>query len=264
MPEKEQPCREPLVLLPGMMCDGRIFEEQIRTFSGSMPVMVLPLAGGSTVAEIAERMLGHLPPRFALVGYGMGGVVALELIRRAPQRISRLCLMAVSPLADTPLQAADREPQIVAARAGRLADVLPALMPLEALAPGPRRQEIHDRWLQMAQALGPELFVTQARLMQRRPDQQAVLRRIHVPALALCGAEDPLAPVCKHELLAQMMPQGRLEVVENAGHLPLLEQPAVVNRALLHWLAMPNRAQMPRPVIVTDARSGAGAAGAYG
>lgn len=248
MPDKQQPCREPLVLLPGMMCDGRIFEDQIRTFSGSMPVMVLPLAGGDTVEQITARMLDHLPPRFALAGYDMGGVLALELVRRAPARVSRLCLMSVSPLADTPAQAADREPQIVAARAGRLADVLPGLLPPEALAPGARRLEVRNLWCRMAQELGPELFVAQARAMQRRPDQQAVLRRVQVPSLVLCGAHDFLTPVCKHELLAQMLPQARLEVVPDAGHMPMLEQPAAVNRALLNWLAMPGSGSAARPV----------------
>lgn len=257
MPDSQQPCREPLVLLPGMMCDGRIFEDQIRTFSGSLPVMVLPLAGGDTVEKIAARMLGHLPPRFALAGYGMGGVLALELIRRAPERVSRLCLMSMSPLADTPAQAADREPQIVAARAGRLADVLRELLPAEALAPGPRRLEVQTLFCRMAQDLGAELFVAQARAMQRRADQQAVLRRVQVPALVLCGARDSLTPVCKHELLAQMLPMSRLEVLPEAGHLPLLEQPAAVNRALLHWLAMPGPDTAPRPAA-------ASASGVYG
>ncbi|UWQ51066.1 alpha/beta fold hydrolase [Leisingera caerulea] len=239
MPHDQQPSREPLVLLPGMMCDGRIFDTQIRTFSGSMPVMVLPLAGGDTVEKIAARMLSHLPPRFALAGLSMGGILAMELVRRAPERISRLCLMGASPLAETPEQAADREPQIIAARAGRLEDVLRAALPMEALAPGPSRLEVHNLFCHMGMELGPELYVAQARALQRRPDQQATMRRVHMPTLVLSGEHDTIVPPAKQELLAQLIPHARLEVIPEAGHFPVLEAPDAVNRALLHWLAVP-------------------------
>lgn len=239
MPYDQQPCREPLVLLPGMMCDGRIFDAQIRTFSGSMPVMVLPLAGGDTVEKIAARMLSHLPPRFSLAGLSMGGILAMELVRRAPERVSRLCVMAASPLAETPEQAADREPLIIAARTGRLEDALRATLPMEALAPGPGRLEVHNLFCHMGMELGPELYVAQARALQRRPDQQATMRRVHMPTLVLGGAHDTLVPPAKHELLAQLIPEARVEIVPEAGHFPVLEDPDAVNRALLHWLAAP-------------------------
>ncbi|WP_264210154.1 alpha/beta fold hydrolase [Leisingera thetidis] len=239
MPYDQQPCREPLVLLPGMMCDGRIFDAQIRTFSGSMPVMVLPLAGGDTVEKIAARMLAHLPPRFSLAGMSMGGMLAMELVRRAPERISRLCIMGASPLAETPEQAADREPHIIAARSGRLEDVLRETLPMEALAPGPGRLAVHNLFCHMGMELGPELYVAQARALQRRPDQQATLRRVHVPTLVLAGEHDTITPVAKLQLLAQLVPVAQLEVIPEAGHFPVLEQPDAVNRALLRWLAVP-------------------------
>ncbi|KIC12936.1 alpha/beta hydrolase [Leisingera sp. ANG-M1] len=239
MPYDQQPCREPLVLLPGMMCDGRIFEAQIRTFSGSMPVMVLPLAGGDTVEKIAARMLSHLPPRFSLAGLSMGGILAMELVRRAPERISRLCIIGASPLAETPEKAADREPQIIAARTGRLEDVLRESLPMECLAPGPSRLEVHNLFCHMGMELGPELYVAQSRALQRRPDQQATMRRVHVPTLVLGGAHDTLVPPARHELLAQLIPDAKVEILPDAGHFPVLEDPDSVNRALLHWLAVP-------------------------
>lgn len=239
MPYDQQPCREPLVFLPGMMCDGRIFEDQIRTFSGSMPVMVLPLAGGDTVEKIAARMLNHLPPRFALAGVSLGGALAMEIMRRAPDRVSRLCLMGTSPLAEQPGQAANRETQIIAARAGRLGDALRETVPLEALAPGPGRLEVHNLYWRMGVELGPELYVAQARAMQRRPDQQATMRRVQVPVLVLSGAYDVLTPLSTNDLLLRLIPQARLEILPQAGHFPTLEQPAAVNRALLNWLAEP-------------------------
>ncbi|WP_323776676.1 alpha/beta fold hydrolase [Leisingera sp.] len=204
-----------------------------------MPVMVLPLAGGDTVERIAARMLAHLPPRFALAGVSLGGIVAMELLRRAPERISRLCIMGAGPLAETPQQAADREPHIIAARTGRLMDVLRETLPLEALAPGPGRLDIHNLFCQMGMELGPQMFVAQSRALQRRLDQQATMRRVHVPALVLAGEHDTITPVAKLRVLAQLIPDAQLQVIAGAGHLPVLEQPDAVNRALLHWLAVP-------------------------
>ncbi|MEX0305047.1 MAG: alpha/beta fold hydrolase [Leisingera sp.] len=249
MPYDQQPCREPLVLLPGMMCDGRIFDAQIRTFSGSMPVMVLPLAGGDTVEKIAARMLSHLPPRFSLAGLSMGGILAMELVRRAPERISRLCIMGASPLAETPEQAADREPQIIAARTGRLEDVLRESLPMECLAPAPSRLEVHNLFCHMGMELGPELYVAQAKALQRRPDQQATMRRGHVPTLVLGGTHDTVVPPSKHELLGQLIPEAKVEILPEAGHFPVLEDPDGVNRALLHWLATPAPAPAAEPVF---------------
>lgn len=230
---------EPLVLLPGMACDARIFQPQIEALSSKLPVMVAPLIGGDRIEEIAARILTMLPDRFALAGLSMGGIIALEILRRAPERVSRLCLMATTPLAETPAQAAEREPMIVAARTGRLADMLAQVLPAECLAPRPGRSEILNRVRQMGLDLGSDVFVAQNRALQRRMDQQAAARRCHVPTLILCGEYDCLTPVKRHQLLADLIPHAALEIVSGAGHLPVLEQPDVVNRALLRWLSAP-------------------------
>ncbi|MGA9252547.1 MAG: alpha/beta hydrolase, partial [Roseobacter sp.] len=110
---------EPLVLLPGMMCDARLFGPQIADLSVDHCVTVAPITQGGRVEDIATLLLGRLPERFALAGLSMGGIVAMEILRRAPGRVSRLALLDTNPLAETPQTAAAREPQIVAARAGR-------------------------------------------------------------------------------------------------------------------------------------------------
>ena len=134
--------REPVVFLPGMMCDARVFTPQLNALSAQTPVMVAPLHGGARVEDIALHILSMLPEKFALVGLSMGGIVALELLRRAPERITRLCLMATTPLSETPDQAAMREPLIISARTGGLEKALQLSLPPEVLAPGPRRLEI--------------------------------------------------------------------------------------------------------------------------
>jgi pimeloyl-ACP methyl ester carboxylesterase len=228
--------REPLVLLPGMMCDARVFAPQLSALSAHAPVMVAPLHGGARIEDIATHILSMLPERFALLGLSMGGIVALELLRRAPERITRLCLMATTPLSETPDQAAMREPLIISARTGGLEKALQLSLPPEVLAPGPRRFEVLNLVREMGLDLGAELFVDQSRALQRRLDQQATARRCQVPTLILCGEYDRLTPVKRHEFMAELIPHAGLEIISGAGHLPGLEQPETVNRALLHWL----------------------------
>lgn len=227
---------EPLVLLPGLMCDARLYRPQIEVFSKTRPVTVAPISAGERIEEIASGLLDQLPHRFALAGLSMGGVVALELIRRAPERVSRLCLMATDAQADTPQMAASREDLIIGAQGGRLEEVMRKLVGSDTLAPGPQRIPILNGLLAMAQDLGVETFVRQMRALQRRPDQQAALRRIKVPTLVLCGAHDTLTPVKRHSFMAELIPGAELLVIEKAGHLPTLETPDLVNEALQTWL----------------------------
>lgn len=228
---------EPLVLLPGMMCDARLFGPQIAELSADTAVMVAPITQGERIEEIASGLLDLLPQRFALAGLSMGGIVAMELLRRAPDRITRIALMDTNPLAETPQVAAAREPQIVAARSGRLHDVIRDEMKPNYLAPGSSQQGVLELVMDMADALGPEVFVRQSRALQRRQDQQSVLRKCKVPALVLCGAHDALCPVKRHEFMAELMPTAVLRVLEHSGHLPSLEQPSETTQALRDWMA---------------------------
>lgn len=230
---------EPLVLLPGMMCDARVFQPQITTFSTERAVMVAPITQGERIEEIASNILDQLPHRFALAGLSMGGIVAMEVQRRAPDRVTRLCLMDTNPLDEPPAFAAQREPLIVRARAGRLDEVLREALPAEMLAPGPHRRDILELLQDMGMAFGPDVFEHQSRVLQRRRDQQSTLRKCKVPALVLCGEQDRMTPVKRHTFMAELMPYAELRIIEHAGHLPPLEQPEAVNQAMREWLAMP-------------------------
>ena len=230
---------EPLVLLPGMMCDARLFGPQIAELSADTAVMVAPITQGERIEEIASSMLDQLPKRFALAGLSMGGIVAMELLRRAPDRITRIALMDTNPLAETPVNAANREPQIVKVRSGRLMEVMRDEMKPNYLAPGPYRGEVLELVMDMAEALGPEVFIRQSRALQRRKDQQGTLRRCKVPTLVLCGAHDALCPVKRHTFMAELIPFAKLVVLEDAGHLPTLEQPGETTAALRAWMRQP-------------------------
>lgn len=230
---------EPLVLLPGLMCDARLFGPQIAELSADTAVMVAPITTGERVEEIASGLLDQLPVRFALAGLSMGGIIAMEILRRAPDRVSRIALMDTNPLAETPQVAAAREPQIVAARTGRMLEVMREEMKPNYLAPGPRRQDVLDLVMDMADALGPDVFVRQSRALQRRRDQQSTLRKCKVPALVLCGAHDALCPVKRHEAMSELIPYATLRVLAHSGHLPTLEQPAETTQALRDWMRQP-------------------------
>ncbi|MBR9841988.1 MAG: alpha/beta fold hydrolase [Rhodobacteraceae bacterium] len=230
---------EPLVLLPGMMCDARLFGPQIAELSSEFAVMTAPVTGGERVEEVASSILPLLPAKFALAGLSFGGIVAMEILRRAPDRVSRIALLDTNPLAETPQSASAYEPMIVGARSGRLEKVLEGFMQPEYLAPGPQRAEILAMVKEMGMYLGPDVFVRQARALQRRRDQQSTLRKCKVPALVLCGEHDRLTPVKRHSFMAELIPYAELKVIEGAGHLPTLEQPEVTTAALRDWMRQP-------------------------
>ncbi len=230
---------EPLVLIPGMMCDARLFAPQITHFSRQRNVMVASAVQGERIEEIASGILTALPQKFALAGLSMGGIIAMEILRRAPDRITRLCLMDTNPLAETPQSAAAYEPMVVGIKAGRMLEVMRGFLKPEFLAPGPGRLEVLARMQEMAEALGPDVFLRQIKALQRRRDQQAVLRKARMPALVMCGAHDGLTPVKRHEFMAELIPYAELAVIEEAGHVPTLEAPDVVNGLLEEWLRQP-------------------------
>lgn len=226
----------PLVLLPGMMCDARLFAPQIGALSGRHAIHCAPIGGHDTMLALAAEVLAHAPPRFALAGLSMGGIVAMEVLRQAPDRVERLALMDTNPLAEAPEAQARRAPQIAAVESGDLRRVMREEMKPNYLADGPGRQAILDLCMEMTEDLGPQVFVRQSRALRDRPDQTETLRAFRGPALVLCGRHDVPCPVSRHELMHDLIPGSRLEIVEEAGHLTTLEAPRRVAALLEDWL----------------------------
>lgn len=225
----------PLVLLPGMMCDARLFGPQIAAF-GARALHLAPLTGADTVQALAAQILGHAPPSFALAGLSMGGIVAMEIMAQAPDRVTHLALLDTNPRAELPEVQARRAPQIAKVQAGGLDAVMRDEMKPNYLTDGPNRAAILDLCMDMALALGPQVFVSQSLALRDRPDQQEALARVTVPTLILCGRQDTLCPVERHERMHELIPHSTLHIVENAGHLPTLEQPDETTAALRRWL----------------------------
>ena len=230
---------EALVLVPGMMCDARLYGPQIEALSREMNVMVACTTRGERIEEIASEILMGLPQKFALAGLSMGGIIAMEILRRAPDRVTRLCLMDTNPLAETPQRSAGYEPMIVGVKAGRLDDVMRGFLKPDFLAPGAGRIEVLARMQEMSRDLGPEVFLHQIRALQRRRDQQSTLRKCKVPTLVMCGAHDGLTPPKRHTFMAELIPYAQLQIIEDAGHVPTLETPDIVTGHLRDWMSQP-------------------------
>lgn len=226
----------PLVLLPGMMCDARLFGPQINALSGRVPLMSLPIGGHDSMFALAAEVLVHAPPRFAIAGLSMGGILAMEVLRQAPDRVVGLALMDTNPLAESDEVKSRRAPQIAAAQAGSLRAVMRDEMKPNYLTDGPNRGAILDLCMAMAMDLGERVFINQSIALRDRSDQCETLRAFAGPTLVLCGRDDALCPVERHSLMHRLMPHGTLDVIENAGHLPTLEQPELTTAALSRWL----------------------------
>lgn len=230
---------EPILFVPGMMCDARVFGPQIEDLSRDFALHIARVTQAESIREMAAEAIHHAPPRFAVAGLSMGGMVAMEILRRVPERVTRIALISTTPLPETPEQAAWREGQIVKAQAGNLTEAVRTAIGLDNIAPGPRRAEVLDLVDRMAADLGPREFVRQSRALQRRPDAQKALRMTRSPALVLCGGQDKLTPPRRHEFMAELIPYAELAVIDEAGHLPTLETPEKTNMALRAWMDLP-------------------------
>jgi pimeloyl-ACP methyl ester carboxylesterase len=219
------------------MADARAFMPQIAALGASRPITVLTSGLADTVERIVAEAAPALPRRFALIGHGLGGNVAIEILRRHPEAVSRIALIATDPLPEPPKLAAEQEALLVAAKTGHLASCIAQMLPETALHDAPWRGEVLALVQDMATTLGVEQFQRQLRVMQRRPDQQKTLRKAHVPTLIMAGEADTIVPRRRAEFLAGMMPQGCLEIIPEAGHLPQLEQPEAVTRTLQTFLS---------------------------
>jgi pimeloyl-ACP methyl ester carboxylesterase len=228
---------EPLVVIPGFMADARSFMPQIAELGSDRPILVLTPGLADTIEKVVATVGPSLPPRFALLGHGIGGNVAIEILRRHPEAVTRIALIATDPLPEPPTLAAEQEALLVAAKTGHMADCIAQMLPATALHDAPWRGEVIALVQDMAATLGVAQFQRQLRVMQRRPDQQKTLRKAHIPTLILAGEADTIVPRRRTEFLAGMMPHGCLEFIPGAGHLPQLEQPEVVTEALRTFLA---------------------------
>lgn len=229
--------REPLVLVPGLGCTSELYAPQWRAFGIERSVLVAEHRLDTSLEAIAERLLRAAPERFALCGLSMGGYIAFEVMRRAPERVSRLALLDTSAKPATPQTNAMRHEMIALAQSGRYETVM--AMQWQRLVAPARREDAALREIVRRMALdgGPEAFVRQQQAIMERPDSRLDLPNIACPTLVLVGGEDILTPPAEAREIAAGIPGARLVEIEGCGHLATLESPDTVTQELATWLA---------------------------
>ena len=229
--------RTPLLLLPGLLCDERLYGPQVAgQVADVAETTVADLTGDASIEAMAERVLAGAPESFALVGLSMGGYVALEIVGRAPERVRRLALLDSRARADTEAEAGRRRELIELTRAGRFAEVPPHLLPLLLHPDRLSDQRLTALVLAMAESVGPEAFVRQQTALLARADRRGALGAIACPTLVLAGRQDALTPVEVQEEMAAAIPSADLVILANCGHLSTVERPEAVNAHLRVWL----------------------------
>jgi pimeloyl-ACP methyl ester carboxylesterase len=228
--------KTPLVLLSGLLLDRRLWSPQLAALADIAEMTVPNLGRDDSFAGMARRVLDAAPPRFALAGLSMGGYLAIEIAREAPERVTHLALLDSSARADRPEQSQRRRDLIALSERGQFRGVTPRLMPQLIHRDRLGDKNLTDVIYAMADAVGPEGFRRQETAIMNRRDMRPDLARVAAPTLVLCGRDDALTPPKLAEEMAALIPRSRLVIVEGCGHLSTLERPAEVNAAMREWL----------------------------
>jgi pimeloyl-ACP methyl ester carboxylesterase len=226
----------PIVFIPGLMCTGRIYQHQVEHLGQKHPVLLANHWSHDTMEGIAKSVLDAAPERFALVGTSMGGYAALEILRQAPERVTKLALMSTSAKPDTPERSKGRREQVEAARKTGMRAGTVALYPKLV---HPARHEdapLITTFIEMAEQLGVDAFARQIEAIIGRADSRPLLGDIKVPTLVIAGKDDQLITPDNSEEIASGIKGSRLELVEHCGHMGMIEKPESYTRLLEAFL----------------------------
>lgn len=226
----------PILLVPGLVSSPRIFAPVVPALWRFGPVTVANHVRDDSMGAIARRILAEAPPRFALAGHSMGGYIAFEIMRQAPERVARLALINTQARPDMPEATARRRGMIARAKAGEYRGVLGELFP-GFVHPSRRGdaslcQLVYD----MGEDVGVEGFVRQQTAVMSRPDSRPTLAWIKCPTLVLSGDEDHTISNALSAEMADGIPGARLVILPDCGHLPQPEQPKATADAMVEWL----------------------------
>ncbi|MGI9249292.1 MAG: alpha/beta fold hydrolase [Woeseiaceae bacterium] len=228
-----------VVLIPGMGNNARIWTDQVHELSDDYEVIVADYSGAESIDEMADTVLAQVPAgSFSLVGFSLGGYIAMSIIDRVGERIERLALVSSSPYADTEQAVQQREFLISKAQQNYNA-VLEDMGQFIVFADGPHAENAREVLTIMGQELGAEEFCRQQRATMKRADCRDLLGSIRCPVRVLCGRDDPVTPVNGNRHLADNIRGASLQILDDTGHLLPLERPAEVNGFLRDWLQQP-------------------------
>ena len=233
-----------LLLLPGLACDRAIWAPVLPALEGRAECRVADYGRLASIPAMADHVLADAPARFCLAGHSMGGRVALEIVRAAPERVMRLALLdtgyhaRASGAAGVAERAQRLELLELARRAGMRAM---GLTWLKGMLHAPRLADaaLTGAIAAMVARHSVATFAAQIDALLTRPDATAVLHSIACPTLIGCGREDAWSPLLRHAEMARLVPGATLVPFEDCGHMAPMEQPGAVGAALLAWLTAP-------------------------
>jgi pimeloyl-ACP methyl ester carboxylesterase len=229
-----------LILLPGLLNDAELWRDQVGGLADAARCQVADLTRGESLRELAQQVLAEAEPTFALAGFSMGGYVAQEIARIAPERIERLALIDTAIRADTPERAAQRRAvNAAASHEGAFLGVADRLMASYVDASRLDDKNLTGRIQAMTQRLGREVFLRQNGLA--REDGAAALRALRCPIVIICGEHDAITPLAGQHEMAHAIGCLHMVIIPNAGHMTPMEAPDAVNAALRRWLARTSR-----------------------
>jgi pimeloyl-ACP methyl ester carboxylesterase len=245
------PHRHPLVLIPGLLCDASVWLNQRAALEDIADIRVADHGLQDSLAGMARAILASAPPRFAIAGHSMGGRVALEVYRAAPERISGVALMDTG---NHPLAAGEAGEREVAGRLALLetarregmramaTEWVQGMVHPDRLADAPLIEAI----LNMFASKTPGIYEAQTRALINRPDATPVMPTIRCPTLVLCGHEDSWSPVQRHLEMAAAIPGSTFVDIPDCGHMCTMERPEAVSAAMRTWFLSVLEAESPR------------------
>lgn len=224
-----------LIFIPGLLCTKAIFKAQFDAFEGLANCHVADTTGMDDVTKMAEKALADVEGDFAVVGFSMGGYVALEIARLAPSRMKGLAMVSTSSRPDTPEKKSARQALIELSRIGKFKGVTPRLLPRFFSEASLQDEAKTSIVLKMGAEIGQENFMLQQNAIMGRRDQRPNLPSITQPSVVICGTKDVLTPPEESEESARLLPNADLHLLDDIAHMSTLEAPEAVNKALLAW-----------------------------
>ena len=225
-----------LILLPGLLCDETVWAHQVTALAPLAEIRVADFRGFDSLAAMARAVLATAPARLALAGHSMGARVAIEIVRQAPERVARLALLDTGTRPQNASEAEKRQVLVdLANREGMAALAarwLPPMVHPERATDDALMLPLRAMVLRMT----PAIHARQITALLTRPDAEAVLPTIRCPVLVGVGRQDAWSPLAQHEAIVAAVPQAKLVVFENSGHMAPIEAPEAVTAALRGWL----------------------------
>ncbi|WP_343616016.1 alpha/beta fold hydrolase [Novosphingobium sp.] len=226
---------EPTVFLPGLLCDQSLWQNQVEALADVCAPMIANLTLDDTIEAMARRTLAAAPARFSLVGLSMGGYVALEIMRQAPERVTRLALVDTSARADTAERAAQRRAGMESLKRGKFVGITHGLLG-NLIHRSQMETQVGSQMRSMASRVGGEAFLRQQNAILNRPDFSAVLPDIAVPTMIVVGDDDRVTPVSHSLEMHEAIAGSTFHLVRECGHMAALERPEDTNALLRDWL----------------------------